>query len=91
MHRYINGIYGSWRYITKDSWLPPAPLWGAGAAMVLFAVGAVVLLLRMVPPDDLHQDAPSTAGQASSPGGEVGGKDPHGLSPAGSEAAPQPA
>ena len=91
MHRYINGIYGSWRYVTKDSWLPPAPLWGAGAAMVLFAVGAVILFMRMVPPDDLHQDAPAAVGQASGSDVEVGGKGPSGRSPAGAESAPQPA
>lgn len=65
MHRYINGIYGSWRYITKDSWLPPVPLWGAGVAMVLFAVGMVILLVRMVPPDDLRQDGLTADGDAS--------------------------
>ena len=91
MHRYINGIYGSWRYVTKDSWLPPAPLWGAGAAMVLFAVGAVILFMRMVPPDDLHQDAPAAVGQASGSDVEVGGKGPSGRSPAGAGSAPQPA
>lgn len=65
MHRYINGIYGSWRYITKDSWLPPVPLWGAGVAMVLFFVGMVVLLTRMVPPDDLPRHGLTTDGCAS--------------------------
>lgn len=71
MHRYINGIYGSWRYITKDSWLPPVPLWGAGVAMVLFVIGMVVLLVRMVPAEDLGQDGLTVDGDTPNIGVEI--------------------
>ncbi|WP_232023298.1 DUF2142 domain-containing protein [Actinomyces viscosus] len=71
MHRYINGIYGSWRYITKESWLPPVPLWGAGVAMVLFVIGMVVLLVRMVPGEDPGQDGPAADGDTPNVGVEI--------------------
>ena len=74
MHRYINGIYGSWRYITKDSWLPPVPLWGAGVAMVLFVIGMVVLLVRMVPAEDLGQDGLTVDGDTPNIGVEIDNK-----------------
>ena len=74
MHRYINGIYGSWRYITKDSWLPPVPLWGAGVAMVLFVIGMVVLLVRMVPAEDLGQDGLTADGDTPNIGVEIDNK-----------------
>ena len=74
MQRYINGIYGSWRYITKDSWLPPVPLWGAGVAMVLFVIGMVVLLVRMVPAEDLGQDGLTVDGDTPNIGVEIDNK-----------------
>lgn len=77
MHRYINGIYGSWRYITKDSWLPPVPLWGAGVAMVLFVIGMVVLLVRMVPAEDLGQDGLTVDGDTPNIGVEIDNRGEH--------------
>ena len=74
MHRYINVIYGSWRYVTKDSWLPPVPLWGAGVAMVLFVIGMVVLLVRMVPAEDLGQDGLTVDGDTPNIGVEIDNK-----------------
>jgi hypothetical protein len=74
MHRYINGIYGSWRYITKDSWLPPVPLWGTGVAIVLFVIGMVVLLVRMVPAEDLGQDGLPADGDTPNVGVEIDNK-----------------
>jgi len=74
MHRYINGIYGSWRYITKDSWLPPVPLWGTGVAIVLFVIGMVVLLVRMVPAEDLAQDGLPADGDTPNVGVEIDNK-----------------
>ena len=47
LHRYVNGVSGSWLYLRPDAWIPPVPLPLSGA-LGLAAVVAYAALVRWI-------------------------------------------